>query len=39
MKRILNIVRDNLSWIIWGVATFILSWFIVNNAQWLIGDC
>lgn len=38
MKRIINIVQNNLSWIIWAIATFILSWFIVENAQWLIGD-
>ena len=38
MKRIINIVQNNLSWIIWAIATFILPWFIVENAQWLIGD-
>jgi hypothetical protein len=38
MKRIINIIQNNFFWIVWGVATIILSWFIVKNAQWLIGD-
>ncbi len=38
MRRIINIIQNNFFWIVWGVATIILSWFIVKNAQWLIGD-
>lgn len=38
MNKLVNFIRNYYSWIIWLVATMILSYFIVHNAQWLIGD-
>ena len=38
MNKLINFIRNYYSWIIWLVATMILTYFIAHNAQWLIGD-
>ncbi len=38
MSNLLFFIKNNYSWIIWFIGTFALSYFILHNTQWLIGD-
>ena len=38
MEKLKQFGLNNISWLVWLLTTLTLAFFIVHNAQWLIGD-